>query len=94
MLTVLLVKHDVGLQLRLALEALLDHRPFLFLRFRAIKKFASATFLHDLRSRESCQLAESVGAINDRVESRNMRISQHKVAVCDRKKQIKKARDA
>lgn len=85
-LTGLFIEYDFHLQLCFALEALVDHRSFLFFRFRAIEKLASATPLHDLRSRESCQLAETVRAINDRVERRNLCISQHKVAVCEQRR--------
>lgn len=82
-LTVLFVKDHFHLQFCLALEALVDHRLFLLLRFRPVEKLASASLLHDLRPRESRQLAESIGAVNDRVDRRNLCISQYKVAVCE-----------
>lgn len=83
-LTAFLVKYHLELQFGLALEALIDHGLFLLLSFRSVQKFAGATFLHDLRPRKSCQLAESIGAVDDRVNRRHLRISQHKVAVCNR----------
>lgn len=82
-LTVLLVEDNFHFQFCLALEALVDHGLFFLLRFRPVEKLASATLLHDLRSCESCQLTESIGAIDDRIDRRNLRISQYKVAVCE-----------
>lgn len=84
-LTVLLVEDNFHFQFCLALEALVDHGLFFLLRFRPVEKLASATLLHDLRSRESCQFAESIRAIDDRIDRRNLRISQYKVAVCKQK---------
>lgn len=80
-LTVLLIKHDFHLQLCFTFETLINHRLYFLLRFRAVKKLASATLLHDLRSRESCQLTKSVGTINDRIHRRYLRISEDEVAI-------------
>lgn len=85
-LTVFLVEDNFHFQFCLAFEALVDHGLFFLLRFRPVKKLASATLLHDLRSRKSCQFAESIGAIDDRIDRRNLRISQYKVAVCKQKR--------
>lgn len=82
-LTDLFIEDNLRFQFRLALEALVDLSLFLLLRFRPVEKFASATLLHDLRSRKSCQLAEAIRAINDWIDRRDLRISQYKVAVCE-----------
>lgn len=85
LLTVLFVQDNLHLQFGLALQALVDHGLILLLRFRPVEELAGATLLHDLRPRKTGQLAEAIGAVDDRIDRRHLRISQYKVAVCEQK---------
>lgn len=92
-LTVLFVEDNLHLQFGLALQALVDHGLFLLLRFRPVEELAGATLLHDLRPRESRQLAEAIGAVDDRIDRRHLRISQYKVAICEQKRRTTSCQD-
>lgn len=48
----------------------------------AVEELASASLLHDVRTRPPREIAEPVRAVHDRV-SRDLRVAQHEVAVCE-----------
>ena len=47
-----------------------------------LAKSLTLTLLHDLRSRETAEFAESIAAVDNRVVGRDLGVAENKVAVC------------
>ena len=75
------VEFELGLELLLGVEGVLDLRPGVGVGLLAEEELAGAALLHDLGAREAGELAEAVAAVHDRVRRRNLRVPQHEVRV-------------
>ncbi len=74
-LTIFFVKQHLQLQLVLVLEGLLDLHEVLVAGLQSVQKFTCATFLHDLRSGITGQLAETVRTIHDRIQRGHLSVA-------------------
>ena len=60
----------------------LDLLLVLLQRLWSEQKSAGTSSLHDLSSRKARQLTEAVRTVDDGVQVRHLRVSEHEIAVC------------
>lgn len=81
LLTCLLVKHDLILELLALLQGVADAEDDALARLRPVQELTGAALLHHLGPREARQLAEAIGAVDDGEALGHLSIGQDEVAV-------------
>lgn len=81
MLTCLLIKHDLILELLALLQGVANVEDDAFARLRPVQELAGAALLHHLGPREARQLTEAIGAVDDGETLGHLSVGQDEVAV-------------
>lgn len=80
--TIFLVEEDLGLVLFATLQSLQHLLRHMFAGVSPKKEVAAAVLLHHLGSCEARQFTEAIGAVDNRVASVSLGVTQQEVTVC------------
>lgn len=82
LLTIAFVEANLELELRFAVECVVDFLFMVISRVRAEQERACTSLLHNLRPRVAREFAEAIRTVNDGIDVGHLSISQDEVAIC------------